>query len=250
MSNTPKVSIVTVVYNAELLIERTLRSILQQTYQNLEFVIVDGLSTDATLERVAAFNDPRIHVHSERDKGIYDAMNKGQQRATGEYIMFINAGDELYDHNTIAMMLATAPHADVYYGNTAVVNDAGEILGERRLSPPEQLSWRSLRYGMCVSHQSIMARRSLAPDYNLKYKISADIDWTIRLLKNANHVVNCHQFVSKFLEGGVSTSRRKQGLKERFQIMMEHYGIVTTIMSHVYICFRYVGHLFTKRTMT
>jgi glycosyltransferase involved in cell wall biosynthesis len=250
MSNTPKVSIITVVYNAEALIERTLKSTLHQTHTNIECVIVDGLSKDATLARVAAFNDSRIIVYSERDKGIYDAMNKGQQRATGEYIMFINAGDELYDNNTIAMLLSSAPNADVYYGNTAVVNEAGEILGERRLSPPEQLNWRSLRHGMCVSHQSIMARKSLAPDYDLDFKISADIDWTIRLLKNAKQVVNCHQYVSKFLEGGVSTSRRKQGLKERFQIMIKHYGVVTTIISHIYICFRFVAHLFTKRTMT
>jgi hypothetical protein len=69
-------------------------------------------------------------------------------------------------------------------------------------------------------------------------------------LKNAKQVVNCHQYVSKFLEGGVSTSRRKQGLKERFQIMIKHYGVVTTIISHIYICFRFVAHLFTKRTMT
>lgn len=250
MSNTPKVSIITVVYNAEALIERTLKSILQQTHTNIECVIVDGLSTDGTTARVATFNDPRITVYSERDKGIYDAMNKGQQWATGEYIMFINAGDELYDNSTISMLLSTAIDADVYYGNTAVVNEAGEILGERRLSPPDNLNWRSLRYGMCVSHQSIMARRSIAPQYDLDFKISADIDWTIRLLKNAKQVVNCHQYVSKFLEGGVSTSRRKQGLKERFQIMIKHYGLVSTIMSHIYICFRFVGHLFTKRNMT
>lgn len=250
MSNTPKVSIITVVYNAEALIERTLKSILHQTYSNIECVIVDGLSKDATVARVAAFNDQRITVYCEPDNGIYDAMNKGQQLATGEYIMFINAGDELYDNNTIAMVLSTAINADVYYGNTAVVDDAGRILGERRLSPPEQLNWRSLRHGMCVSHQSIMARRSLAPEYDLDFKISADIDWTIRLLKNAQQVVNCHQYVSKFLEGGVSTSRRKQGLKERFQIMIRHYGILSTIMSHIYICLRFVVHLFTKRTMT
>lgn len=251
MSNTPKVSVITVVYNAEKLIERTLLSVLGQSYKNIESLIIDGKSKDQTLAVVAQFKDDRIRVISEADKGIYDAMNKGIKNATGEYIIFINAGDEFYDSATLANILNNqSKNADVYYGNTVVVNEKGEVLGDRRLAPPENLNWQSLQFGMCVSHQSILAKREIAPEYNLSYKISADIDWTIRLLKQAKSIINTHQYVSKFLEGGVSSSRRKQGLKERFAIMRDHYGLARTLMNHAFITLRFVKHLFTKRSMT
>ncbi len=250
MSNTPKVTVITVVYNAEALIERTLRSILEQSYKNLESLIIDGKSKDKTLEVIGRFDDNRIRVISEKDTGIYDAMNKGISYSRGEYIIFINAGDEFYAGDSLATILETSKDKDVYYGKTAVVNEQGDILGDRRLSPPETLNWKSLRFGMRVSHQSILAKRTIVPEYNLKYKISADIDWTIRLLKNARTIVNTHYYVSKFLEGGVSSSRRKQGLKERFAILKEHYGLVQTLMSHGYITLRFVIHVFSKRNMT
>lgn len=250
MSDSPKVTIITVVYNAETLIERTLRSVLDQSYNNIESLIIDGKSKDKTLQVIARFHDSRIRVVSEADKGIYDAMNKGIALARGEYIIFINAGDELFDNHTFQNILSSADAADVYYGNTAVADIAGNILGDRRLSPPENLNWRSLRYGMVVSHQSLLVRRELAVPYNLNYKISADIDWTIRVLKQAKTIVNTNSYISKFLEGGISSSRRKKGLKERFSILTEHYGILTTLLSHGYITVRFVKHLFTKRNMT
>jgi len=174
MSNTPKVSVVTVVYNAEKLIERTLKSVLSQSYANIESLIVDGKSKDETLRIVAGFNDSRVKVISEPDNGIYDAMNKGILMATGEYLIFINAGDEFYDRNTLQSIMNSNRDADVLYGNTAVINEKGEILGDRRLAPPKELNWKSLRFGMCVSHQSILAKKSIVPMFNLRYKISAE----------------------------------------------------------------------------
>ncbi len=250
MSNTPKVTVITVVYNAESLVSRTLKSILGQSYSNIESLIIDGKSKDKTLDIIGSFSDQRIKIISEKDSGIYDAMNKGIAHASGDYIIFINAGDEFYDSDTLTSMLSKATYADVYYGNTAVVNEEGKILGDRRLSPPVSLDWKSLRFGMCVSHQSILVKRNIAPQYSLNYKISADIDWTIRLLKSAKIIVNTHQYVSKFLEGGVSSNKRKQGLKERFIIMSNHYGLIQTILNHGYIALRFVKHFFTKRTMT
>jgi glycosyltransferase involved in cell wall biosynthesis len=250
MSQTPLCSIITVVYNAESLIERTLLSAAHQTVQDFEHWIIDGASTDCTLTVVERYKHARMHVVSERDKGIYDAMNKGLARATGKYVIFMNAGDEFYDNQVLERALTQHDGADFIYGETAVVDDAGNILGNRRLSPPSRLNWRSLQRGMCVSHQSIFMRRELAESYDLNYRISGDIDWTIRMLRKSKSIVNAEGYISKFLEGGVSASRRNQGLKERFHIMRKHYGLITTLFNHFVILLRYPLHRLTRKSMT
>ncbi|MBX7050671.1 MAG: glycosyltransferase [Flavobacteriales bacterium] len=249
MSGQPVVSIITVVYNASAVIDRTMRSVAAQTWPEIEHIIIDGVSKDDTLEKVAQYLHPNLHVFSEPDKGIYDAMNKGIRRATGDYIIFMNAGDEFYSPDVLQKILSM-PEGDFYYGNTMVVDDHGKELGERRLHPPKNLNWKSLQFGMCVSHQSILVKRSICVSYDLNYKISGDIDWTIRVLKNAKNVIDSGIFVSKFLEGGVSTSKRKQGLKERFAILSHHYGIVRTIFNHMFILLRFIWHKLTRNNMT
>lgn len=242
-----KVSVITVVYQAEALIERTLRSICSQDMRDrLQIVLVDGASKDNTVAIARKWlNDTDILI-SEPDKGIYDAMNKGLQAAQGEYVIFINAGDELFEVKTLGLMLASSPNSDLYYGETAIVDEQGEFKGSRRLTPPKHLNRQSMQYGMCVSHQSILAKRTLCPAYDLRYKISADIDWTIRLLAHCSTTSYVNAFVSKFLEGGVSSARRKQGLKERWQILSHHFGTFRNILNHCWIVIRFLIHRFTK----
>ncbi len=245
----PKISIVTVVYNAHSLIERTIKSVLEQTYVNIEYIIIDGGSSDGTLELAEKFQHEVAVILSGKDNGIYDAMNKGLGIATGDYILFLNAGDELYSEQTIANVVAMG-EADVYYGNTAVVGENGVVQGDRRLSPPEQLNWKSLQYGMCVSHQSFIAKRALCEPYDLHYKVSSDIDWVIRVLKKSDKILNIRTYISKFLEGGTSDKNRIWALMERFGIMTKHYGFFQTLLNHIYILFRYPFHRFSKRSMT
>lgn len=246
----PLITIVTVVYNAAALIERTMKSVRAQSYPNIEHIIVDGQSRDQTLNVVEKFANPMLRIVSEKDDGIYDAMNKGQELAKGEFVIFLNAGDEFYNGDVLKDMLKGGVDADVYYGNTMIVDELGNELGERRLQPPVHLNWRSLQMGMCVSHQSLLVRKSVCVSYDLQYKISADIDWTIRVLKNAKRAVHTQIIVSKFLLGGVSTSRRKQGLRERFAIMVNHYGWFRTVVNHGLIAFRFVWHRLTRKSMT
>ena len=245
-----KISIITVVFNGEAFIEKTINSVLSQTYLGIEYIIIDGASTDKTLEIVKRYNAGITKIISEKDYGIYDAMNKGLKAATGDYVLFLNAGDELYSNETLAKVFEISPDADVFYGNTEVLNEKGEQMGDRRLAPPLQLTWKSLKYGMCVSHQSFIAKRALCDPYNLEYKISSDIDWVINVLKRSEKIVNTYMYISKFLEGGASDKRRTQALLERFKIMVKHYGFFQTLTNHFYIALRYPIHKLTRKSMT
>ncbi len=189
-------------------------------------------------------------VLSGKDNGIYDAMNKSLRNATGDYILFLNAGDELYDKDTLKKVFATKANADVYYGNTAVMNVQGEVIGDRRLKPPAVMDWKSLRHGMCVSHQSFIAKRLLCDFYNVDYRIAADIDWVINVLKQSESTVNTGIYISKFLAGGTSHHHQRFAWMERFRIMTKHYGLVATLWNHFYILLRYPLHKLTKKSMT
>ncbi|MGB3947498.1 MAG: glycosyltransferase family 2 protein [Bacteroidia bacterium] len=248
--STNKITIITVVYNGESLIERTIKSVITQSFNSIEYIIVDGLSTDNTLYKLAPYKSQISQIVSEKDNGIYDAMNKGLKLATGEYILFLNAGDEFFSTNTLTTIFNTTQTADVYYGNTAITAPNGHILGDRRLTPPEKLNWKSLKHGMCVSHQSFIAKRELCTPYDTTNKISADYDWVINVLKKSKNIVNTHIYISKFLVGGASNKNQKQGLKERFKIMIKHYGLIQTLYSHVFILLRYPIHKLTKKSMT
>ncbi len=250
MQFNPKISIVTVVYNAKPFIERTIKSVIAQSYLNIEYIIIDGGSDDGTLEMAEKYESKIALIHSGKDNGIYDAMNKGLKDATGDYILFLNAGDELYDDNTISNVFKTFIDADVYYGNTSVTNQSGHVLGDRRLTPPQVLNWKSLKYGMCVSHQSFIARRLLCDFYNTNYTVSADIDWVINVLKQADKVANTGIYISKFLEAGTSQRNKRVALWDRFKIMIKHYGFFQTIWNHIYILFRFPFHKVTKKSMT
>ena len=245
----PKISIITVVYNGHSLIERTINSVITQSYMNIEYIIIDGGSSDGTLEIAERYQSKIAVILSGKDNGIYDAMNKGLKIASGEYVLFLNAGDELFADQILENIFALGA-ADVYYGNTAVVSENGRILGDRRLSPPELLTWKSLQYGMCVSHQSFIAKRSLCQSYDLNYSISADIDWVIEVLKKSKVIINTHSYISRFLEGGASNKRMKKALRERFSIMIKHYGFIYTVLNHAYILLRYPFHRLSKRSMT
>jgi glycosyltransferase involved in cell wall biosynthesis len=232
----PKLSVITVVYNGARDIERTMLSVLNQTYSNIEYLVVDGLSTDGTLEIIKKYQN-RIRLVSEKDAGIYDAMNKGLNMATGDYVLFMNAGDEIYASNTVTKVFTTADDADIYYGETEMINDNGESLGQRRHKAPEKFTWRSFKYGMSVSHQAIYIKLSLTEQYSERYHLSADIDWIIRAAKKAKKIVKVDGYVAKYLVGGMSKQKHGQSLVERYAIMNRYYGSIPTMFYHLVIAF-------------
>lgn len=241
------VTIVTISYNAESLIERTLQSILQQSSVDYEYVLIDGKSTDKTLDIIHSYETAfcqkgvAFRCMSEPDKGIYDAMNKGLSLAKGEYIWFVNGGDVIASPTvleTIQMQLSKSDMPDFIYGETLIVNDQGVVLGKRRLKAPEKLDWKSFKMGMLVCHQSMLVRRTLAPTFDLQYSYSSDFDWTIRCLRAAKSVHNSKMVVSHFLDGGVSKKKMKASLKERFHIMSQYYGWLPTALRHLWFVLR------------
>lgn len=236
----PKLSIITIVYNNVKDIERTMLSVLNQTYGNIEYIVIDGASTDGTLAIIKKYESRLAKLISEKDNGIYDAMNKGLALATGDYVLFMNSGDEIYDQSTVETVFATAPNADIYYGETEMYDENWQSLGRRRHQTPETFTWRSFKYGMSISHQAIYIKRSLTTTYDLSYKYSADIDWIIKIAKKASSIVNTHLYVAKYLVGGMSKKKHRESLKERFQIFSRYYGFVPNLINHVVIAFNLV----------
>lgn len=249
-------SIITCTYNAESVLQRTLDSVLEQTYSHVEHIIVDGASTDATLNMVEAYRQKsdaedwchEVRVKSEPDRGLYDAMNKGIQRATGQYVLFLNAGDVFPSADTLELVAESVGEGEeppaVLYGDTDVVDNDGHFLRHRRLSPPRRLTWRSFMKGMLVCHQAFYARTDLAKvtPYDLHYCFSADVDWCIRIMRLARRrrlpMRNVGAVVVNFLDGGMTTTNHRASLKERFHVMAHHYGFVPTVLMHAWFVIR------------
>jgi len=253
MKEGPLISIITITYEAQDVLVRTLESVFYQTYLNIEYILVDGNSKDQTVSIFKSYKNQFLSKNisfrwiSEPDKGIYDAMNKGIKMAKGDYLLFMNAGDKLSSETSLEMIFQgfnsekkTTDLPDFIYGETKIVDEVGNIMGDRRLKAPEILTWRSFRMGMMVCHQSMLVKRDIAPFYDLKYNYSADFDWTILCLKKATYIYNTHLVLCHFLDGGVSKQKMRASLKERFRIMVKNYGLISTIFRHIWFVCRAV----------
>ena len=257
-----KFSIITCTYNAAEVLQRTLDSVMAQTWEQIEHIIVDGASKDATLSLADDYrrrNDEEetghdIIVRSEPDRGLYDAMNKGLSLATGDYVVFLNAGDTLPAEETLENISNDVNERSdgllpaVLYGNTNIVGMDGKLLRPRRLAPPDNLTWRSFRHGMLVCHQAFYVRTDIAraEPYDLKYRFSADVDWCIRVMKDAERqnlpLLKLDEVVADYLDGGMTNKNHRASLIERFNVMRHHYGLLATIGMHIWFVARAVLH--------
>lgn len=242
----PLVSIIIVVYNSENLLLGTIDSIANQTCKDYELIVIDGGSTDGTLEIIKSNQREIKKWISEPDKGIYDAMNKGIKLAEGEYIWFINSGDRIYSNIVIEKLkdIHSQNNPDVLYGETMLINSSNEEIGTRSALTsrklPSMLTWKNMINGMVVSHQSVIVRRAKAGMYDLKYHCSSDIEWVIVSLKNALLITNTQMILSSYLIGGFSIANKKKCLKERFDIYINHFGVIRTIFAHIKLILRNV----------
>lgn len=239
-----KLSVITVTYNAERTLERTLKSVREQTYPHIEHVIVDGNSKDGTVSLIEKYETEKMNWISEPDKGLYDAMNKGAAMATGDYLCFLNAGDTFFESDTVEKMMCSFPEnqfPDILYGETAIVDNDGKFLHMRRLQAPEKLSWKSFKQGMLVCHQAFIVKKSIFEPYNLNYRFSSDFDWTVRMMKKAKTIHNTRLTLINYLNEGMTTANHKASLKERYRIMVKHYGHLSTFLHHIWFVVRSLG---------
>ena len=246
-------TVITVTYNAEQTLARTLRSVAEQTWApHVQHLIMDGASKDSTLAMATNYQkaNPQINIeiYSEPDKGLYDAMNKGLVRARGQYVVFLNAGDKFHAVDTLEQVAKTINNRTdtkwpaAVYGETDLVDNQGHFIRHRRLRAPHHLQWTDFKWGMLVCHQSFYALREIAPQYDLSYRFSADIDWCIRTMKHGREMglplLNPHQILTDYLAEGMTTANHKASLKERFVIMTRHYGWLTTCLVHAWFVLR------------
>lgn len=253
-----RITLVTITYQAMATLPATLDSVLKQSHDDVEHLIIDGASSDDTLRIAESYrqasqeadNGHEVIVVSEPDDGLYDAMNKGLRRATGEYVCFLNAGDRLPDTDTLARIVETANQAGdghlpgVLYGDTDIVDGEGRFLCHRHLSPPDRLSWRSFRKGMLVCHQAFYARVEIAREvaFDTRYRYSADVDWCIRVMKKAEKrhmpLTRVPGVIALYLSEGQTTQHHRESLRERYHVMLRHYGRLTTSTMHMWFLAR------------
>ncbi|MEZ9852476.1 glycosyltransferase family 2 protein [Vibrio breoganii] len=215
-----KISIITVNYNNRCGLIETINSVLSQTYENIEFVIVDGASTDGSVDALLGYNDERITFISEKDFGIYDAMNKGISLASGDWLVFMNSGDQFYNNSVIETVV----------NNPNVMNDSVKLLyGDKVLDgvvyPALDLSKNIETGGMFACHQSMFFRPNIK--YNLSYKIYGDYDLLARIYKSygPNSFYYLDMTICQIEGGGISSKVSYLKRKEKILSLITNFGL-------------------------
>jgi len=214
----PLVSIITVVYNGAKHIEQTINSVLNRSYKNIEYIIVDGGSTDNTIEIIKHYEDKIDYWQSEKDNGIYFAMNKGISLAKGELIGILNA-DDYYLSGTITKVVETHKknHADIYHGDIQYIAESGELLSPATPDISKMNEMPAIFHPTCFVRKSVYDKVGM---FDTQYKISADYDFLLRCLKQNFSFQYIPDVLTCFRLGGMSSSCASN--IEGYKIMKVH----------------------------
>jgi len=244
----PKVTIITVCLNSEALIEKTLQSVASQDYPYIEYLIIDGGSTDSTLSILEKYKSKISSIISEKDNGIYDAMNKGIALSTGDLIYFLNSGDYLYDDQTIKHVIKKVeefPAAEIYTGDIFYYDkDGAERLSGNKSGPIDMLA-------RVITHQAILARKVVFEkygDFDTKYRIYADYDWLLKAVLENHAIVHYLGIpIAYYLKSGLSDRMWKNYLHERRDIVTKYTSkqqMICYMLKYPGDGFRYTIHRF------
>lgn len=219
----PLFSIISIVRNDRVGLGKTADSIAAQSCRDFEWLIVDGASTDGTAEYALSLNSAQISAVSKRDSGIYDAMNSGIDRASGEYLLFLNAGDLFANAATLQTVADRlgAGEVDFLYG------DSLEAFAGGRLVYKAAQGHRRVGYGMFACHQSMYFRRSLLGDlrYDTGLRIAGDYAFAADFLKRQPRIARLHEALSIFDLSGVSIVNRRRGREENWKVQRDVLGM-------------------------
>lgn len=212
-----KISIITVCYNSADTIETTIQSVIRQNYNDLEYIIIDGGSTDRTLEIIAKYQQYISLCISEPDNGIYDAMNKGLEQTTGDVVAFLNS-DDWYESNTLEKVKA-------YFENTNADMVSGNIYlhsldGKNRRLELDRKNKESIFYYVIYPQPALFVRKAFFEKmggFDTSYKIAADAAWLLNACANGAKVLCVEDFFTYFRDGGISSQRRYEGVKEQYR---------------------------------
>lgn len=231
-----KISVITVCYNSQNVIEKTIQSVINQTFQDIEYLIIDGGSTDKTLDIINKYKDKIEKIISEKDNGIYDAMNKGIINAKGDYIIFLNA-DDVFLHDNVLNLAAQKMNDNkaIYYGDLIFLEKATGQINNRK---QDNINYVYLCGGM-LFHPAIFASKKLFEKigpFDTKYKIVADYEWILRAL--VKFKASCSYLnipITIFAEGeGASTNPKNKDLhkKERKDVQKKYFSPFMTVLSN------------------
>ena len=228
---TPLITVITVVYNSALALEKTIQSVLQLSYPNIEYIVIDGGSTDGTVDVIKSYSSQIKYWISEPDKGIYDAMNKGWTVADNySYIIFLGAGDYIIHLPN----MANYKNENIIYGRVEI--------GKKYVFNTV-VDFR-LKLANAVHHQALLIKKSIhpAPPFSLQYPVFADFDFNQRLYKKGFHFVKDNTFLSHAMEGGISAARNE---KEMIEIVQKNFGNMYVLLAKLYYLFQAVKRTFT-----
>ncbi len=211
-----RLSVITVNYNDQAGLSKTIESVLDQTNQNFEFIIIDGNSTDGSVDLLKLQNPNRVNWISEKDHGVYDAQNKGIVKAQGEYLLFLNSGDSFYSKNVVRnfLKMLESSNAQIIYGNSNLLLDEN---ASENLTPPNVLD-AQFWYRGTLNHQAVFIKKALFDqfgNYNILYKVCADFNFFLQcFVKNPTMFQHFDCVVCNYDQTGSGVSR------ENFDAMM------------------------------
>lgn len=241
----PLLSIITVVFNGEEFLEDTILSVLNQTYDNIEYIIIDGGSTDNTLDIIHKYENQVDYWVSGKDKGIYDAMNNGIRSLTGEYVLFLNADDIFFSDDIISKIIPFLKQDyNIFYGKVMMTDDNLVSLGE--LGDNLLVTKQKLKRYMCVPHQATLYNINFFKKFglfSLKYKLVSDYEILLRNLDHINFFY-LNMTVSKMRNIGASINNQLLSLKEFTTVKINNSDKikVTNLQIKAYYFYKYLAH--------
>ena len=222
-----KFSIITVVYNAKEVLEKTVQSIQHQTYKDFEHIIVDGGSTDGTLEYIESLKFDNLKFISEKDNGIYDAMNKGIRLSSGEYLLFLNAGDNFASHSILHAIVnkikSKKNKPQIIYGGANVYSEEGKLL--TTLKPLNFTKNNLNKYATrTVCHQSIFVNKDSIKMYSDRYRLKGELNWYYNLEKSIEdaYIIKMDDAVCDYYLGGTGDINFLENYFERISVAKDH----------------------------